>query len=91
MCAACHDGVDGYRDRLPKHLTPNVRENSAHRDSEPADLRNAGSLALTADKQRLESIRRGCLRTAMYPKHLLREDNVRDLVVYLGTLRGENR
>ncbi len=89
MCSTCH-GVDGYRDRLPEHLTPKVRENIARLDPNPPDLRNAAGLALATDKQRFESIRHGHLRSSMQPlpKQVLSDDDIFALLAYLALIRG---
>lgn len=89
LCSTCH-GVDGDRDRLPPGLTPNVRENIARLDPGPPDLRRAGGLTLTTDKQRFEAIRRGHLRSSMQPlpRDLLSDDDIASLLAYLALLRG---
>jgi mono/diheme cytochrome c family protein len=88
MCSTCH-GIDGYRDRLPEHLTSNVRENIAHLDPQPADLRNAAGLTLATDKQRFEAIRHGRLRSAMHPlsKEILSDEDILSLLAYLASIR----
>ncbi|MGC3975956.1 MAG: cytochrome c [Nitrospira sp.] len=89
LCSTCH-GVDGHKGRLPPHLTPNIRDNIAHLDPAPADLRQATALTLTTDKQRFEIIRRGHLRTAMYPlsKDTLSNEEILALLPYLASIRG---
>lgn len=89
ICSTCH-GIDGDRDRLPPHLSPNVRENIARLNPKPPDLRNAGSLTLTTDKQRFESIRHGHLRSSMQPlsRETLSDDDIVSLLSYLASIRG---
>lgn len=89
LCSTCH-GVDGYRDRLPAHLSQNTRENIAHLNPAPPDLRQAAALTLTTDKQRFEAIRHGHLRTAMYPlsKETLPDEEILALLPYLASIRG---
>lgn len=53
----------------------------------PANLRDAATLKSQNDDDRFRSIKRGHPGTAMYPKTLLRDEDIRDLVAYLGTLR----
>ncbi|QOJ36055.1 MAG: cytochrome c [Nitrospira sp.] len=92
LCSTCH-GIDGYRDRLPPQLSPNIRENIGRLDPPPADLRRAETLTLTTDKQRFEAIRHGHLRTAMYPlsKESLSDEEILSLLPYLAALRGTAR
>lgn len=89
LCSTCH-GVDGYRDRLPAHLSQNTRENIVHLSPAPSDLRQASALTLTTDKQRFEAIRHGHLRTAMYPlsKETLSDEEILALLPYLASIRG---
>jgi mono/diheme cytochrome c family protein len=89
ICSTCH-GVDGDRNRLPRHLTPNVRENIAGLDPKPPDLRHAGSLTLTTDKQRFASIRHGHLRSSMQPlsREVLSDDDIVSILAYLASIRG---
>ena len=89
LCSTCH-GIDGYRDRLPAQLSPNIRENIERLNPAPPDLRQAAALTLTSDKQRFESIRHGHLRTAMYPlsKEALSDEEILALLPYLASIRG---
>ena len=57
----------------------------------PANLRNPGTLKSRNDEDRFRSIKLGHPGTAMYPKNLLRDEDIRDLIAYLATLRGKNR
>ena len=53
----------------------------------PANLRDPSTLKSQNDEDRYHSIKRGHPGTAMYPKTLLRDEDVRDLIAYLATLR----
>lgn len=89
LCSTCH-GVDGHKGQLPPHLTQHIRDNIAHLDPAPADLRQTTALTLTTDKQRFEIIRHGHLRTAMYPlsKETLSDEDILALLSYLASIRG---
>ena len=89
LCSTCH-GVDGHKGQLPPHLTQHIRDNIAHLDPAPADLRQARTLTLTTDKQRFEIIRHGHLRTAMYPisKDTISDEEILALLPYLASIRG---
>ncbi|MEP7153036.1 MAG: cytochrome c [Nitrospira sp.] len=89
VCSTCH-GVDGDRDLLPAHLSQNTRENIAHLNPAPPDLRQAAALTLTTDKQRFEAIRHGHLRTAMYAlsQETLSDEEILAILPYLASIRG---
>ena len=55
----------------------------------PANLRDPAILKSQNDEDRFRSIKRGHPDTAMYPKTLLRDEDIRDLVAYLSTLRNQ--
>jgi mono/diheme cytochrome c family protein len=90
ICSSCH-GIDGYRDRLPEHLTQNARTSIAGLDPKPTDLRNPAGLTLTTDKQRFDAIRHGRLRTAMHPlpTEALSDEDILSLLAYLASIRGK--
>lgn len=88
-CAICH-GIDGQLTRRPP-----ISKDLAHRldtlPAPPANLRDPASLTSQNDEDRFLSIKRGHPGTAMYPKALLRDEDIRDLVAYLATLRASSR
>ncbi len=89
LCSTCH-GIDGDRNRLPSQLTKNIRENIERLSPAPPDLRQGTTLSLSTDKQRVEAIRHGHLRTAMYPlsKEALSDQEILMLLPYLASIRG---
>ena len=89
LCSTCH-GVDGHKGQWPPHLSSHIRDNIAHLNPAPADLRQAAALTLTTDKQRFEIIRHGHLRTAMYPLSMdtLSDEEILALLPYLASIRG---
>ncbi len=84
-CAVCH-GIEGHL-----HRRPPISKDLANRldalPAPPADLRDPATLKSQNDEDRFRSIKRGHPGTAMYPKTLLQDDDIRDLVAYLATLR----
>jgi cytochrome c553 len=44
-------------------------------------------LKSTTDEDRFRSVKQGHVGTAMFPKKLMSDDDIRDLVAYLGVLR----
>jgi mono/diheme cytochrome c family protein len=91
ICSSCH-GIDGYRDRIPEHLTENARNSIAGLTPQPADLRNSAGLTLRTDKQRFDAIRHGHLRSAMHPlsKETLSDDDILSLLAYLASIRSKD-
>lgn len=91
ICSSCH-GIDGYRDRIPDHLTENARNSIAGLTPQPADLRNSTSLTLRTDKQRFDAIRHGRLRSTMHPlsKETLSDDDILSLLAYLASIRNKD-
>ncbi len=87
-CSTCH-GVDGVREHLPAHLSPNLRKNVEAMTPPPSDLRNQATLTLTTDKQRFDLVRHGRLRSAMHPvsEEALPDEQILVLLAYLATLR----
>jgi cytochrome c553 len=88
-CAICH-GIDGHLENRPP-ISMDLAEKLDRLPVPPANLRDAAGLKSQNDQDRFRSIKLGHPGTAMYPKNLLRDDDIRDLVAYLATLRGENR
>jgi mono/diheme cytochrome c family protein len=91
ICSSCH-GIDGYRDRIPEHLTENARNSIAGLTPQPSDLRNSGGLTLRTDKQRFDAIRHGRLRSAMHPlpKETLSDEDILSLLAYLASIRSKD-
>lgn len=83
-CAICH-GIEGHLNTRPPMSADLIRRLDAL-PAPPADLRNPATLRSQNDEDRYRSIKLGHLGTAMYPKTLLRDEDIRDLVAYLATL-----
>ncbi len=83
-CAMCH-GIEGHLHTRPPMSVDLVRRLDAL-PAPPADLRNPATLRSQNDEDRYRSIKLGHPGTAMYPKTLLRDEDIRDLVAYLATL-----
>jgi len=84
-CAMCH-GIEGHLDRRP----PTSKDLAKRLDAlpaPPANLRDPATLKSQNDEDRYRSIKLGHPGTAMYPKTLLRDEDIRDLVAYLAVLR----
>lgn len=88
-CAVCH-GVEGRLKRKPQ-MSDELQQKIARLRPPPANLRNPASLKSENDRDRFRSIKYGHPGTAMFPKNLLRDDDVWDLVAYLQTLRRDGR
>ncbi|MCW5788207.1 MAG: cytochrome c [Nitrospira sp.] len=88
-CAICH-GIEGHLDRRPP-ISKDLAQRLDALPAPPADLRNPAALKAENDEDRFLSIKRGHPGTAMYPKTLLRDEDIRDLVAYLATLRDGGR
>lgn len=86
-CAICH-GIEGHLNRRPP-MSADLAKRLDALPAAPANLRNPANLKSQNDEDRFRSIRRGHPGTAMYPKTLLRDEDIRDLIAYLGTLRGK--
>lgn len=88
-CAVCH-GIEGHlHSRPPMSADLAARLNALPRP--PADLRNPATLTSENDEDRYRSIKLGHPGTAMYPKPLLRDEDIRDLIAYLTMLREGKR
>ncbi|MBM4132828.1 MAG: c-type cytochrome [Nitrospira sp.] len=85
VCFYCH-GVDAHPDRLPK-LAPETAAYIARLDPKPPQLREPKGLKATSDKERFRLIREGHVGTGMLPDTSLSDQDVRDLLAYLATLR----
>lgn len=88
-CAICH-GIEGHLNRRPPISKDLVNRLDAL-PAPPANLREPAGLKSQNDEDRFLSIKRGHPGTAMYPKTLLRDDDIRDLVAYLATLQEKGR
>ncbi len=88
-CAICH-GIDGHlRSRPPMSADLVARLNALPHP--PANLRDPAALTSQNDEDRYRSIKLGHPGTAMYPKNLLRDEDIRDLIAYLSLLREGGR
>lgn len=88
-CAICH-GIEGHlQSRPPMSADLVARLNALPHP--PADLRNPAALTSQNDEDRYRSIKLGHPGTAMYPKTLLRDEDIRDLIAYLAILREGGR
>ena len=88
-CAICH-GIEGHLNRRPPMSADLIKRLDAL-PAPPANLRDSATLKSQNDEDRYRSIKRGHPGTAMYPKTLLRDEDIRDLVAYLATLRETGR
>ena len=88
-CAICH-GIEGHLDRRPP-ISKDLAQRLDALPAPPANLRDPAALKAENDEDRFRSIKRGHPGTAMYPKTLLRDEDIRDLVAYLATLRDGGR
>jgi len=84
-CAICH-GIEGHVHRRPP-MSADLAKRLDALPAPPANLRDPATLKSQNDEDRYHSIKRGHPGTAMYPKTLLRDEDVRDLIAYLATLR----
>lgn len=84
-CAICH-GIEGHLNTRPP-MSADLMKRLDALPAPPADLRNPAALRSQNDEDRYRSIKLGHPGTAMYPKTLLRDEDIRDLVAYLATLR----
>ncbi len=86
-CAICH-GIEGHLNNRPPMSADLIKRLDAL-PAPPANLRDPATLKSQNDEDRFRSIKHGHPGTAMYPKTLLRNEDIRDLVAYLGTLRNQ--
>ncbi len=84
-CASCH-GVDGDPARRPS-MNKETAAVIAKLKPPPADLRAPDQLRLLSEQQRFKAIRKGHPGTAMLPDPSLSDQDIRDLLAYLGQLR----
>jgi mono/diheme cytochrome c family protein len=83
-CAVCH-GIDGHLNRRPP-ISGALAKKLDRLPAPPANLRNPATLRSRNDEDRFRSIKLGHRGTAMYPKNLLRDEDIHDLIAYLATL-----
>jgi mono/diheme cytochrome c family protein len=85
-CYVCH-GLQGNPSRPPK-LAAKLREELARLQPPPTDLRNVAALKSADDLERFRTIKYGHPGTAMFPKPLLRDEDIWDLIAYVDSLAG---
>jgi mono/diheme cytochrome c family protein len=85
-CFVCH-GVEGHLHRKP-NMSADLRKKLSRLQPPPPNLRDPATLKVQDDYDRFRSIKYGHQGTAMFPKQLLRDDDIWDLIAYLATLRG---
>ena len=88
-CAICH-GIEGHLESRPPMSADLVARLNAL-PHPPADLRHPATLNSQNDEDLYRSIKLGHQGTAMYPKTLLRDEDIRDLIAYLILLREGGR
>lgn len=88
-CAICH-GIEGHLDRRPP-ISKDLAQRLDALPAPPTNLRDPAALKSQTDEDRFLSIKRGHPGTAMYPKTLLRDEDIRDLIAYLAILRENSR
>src|SRR5690606_2011238 len=85
ICHYCH-GVDGVIDRKPK-LEPETQAVAARLAASAPDLCNRAALTLKDNKARFRAIREGHPGSGMFPDTTLSDQDIRDVLAYLATLR----
>lgn len=85
ICHYCH-GLDGMIDRKPK-LEPETNSVVARLGAAAPDLRNRAALTLKDNKARFHAIREGHPGSGMFPDTTLSDQDIRDILAYLATLR----
>lgn len=85
ICHYCH-GVDGLTDKRPA-LAPDTKGVIERLNPPPADLRNPDHLRLKDDKARFHAIRDGHPGSGMFPDKTLSDQDIKDVLAYLATLR----
>ncbi|MBX3235804.1 MAG: cytochrome c [Nitrospiraceae bacterium] len=88
-CYICH-GLEGNPANRPK-LSDKLRQELARLQPPPTDLRNLDQLKTSDDLERFRSIKYGHPGTAMFPKKLLRDEDIWDLIAYIDTLPNAKR
>jgi mono/diheme cytochrome c family protein len=85
ICHYCH-GVDGHLSRRPQ-LSPETQGVIDRLSSPPADLRRAETLHLRDDTARFHIVRDGHPGSGMFPDTTLTDQDIKDVLAYLATLR----
>lgn len=85
ICHYCH-GIDGVIDRKPK-LEPETQAVVARLGAAAPDLRNRAALTLKDNKARFRTIREGHPGSGMFPDTTLSDQDIKDVLAYLATLR----
>jgi mono/diheme cytochrome c family protein len=89
ICHYCH-GQNGDPEHLPE-LRPETLRTIRGLRPQPPDLRRSEALKLKSDRQRFVIIRDGHEGTGMLPDTTLSNQEIRDVVAYLATLRDTAR
>ena len=88
ICYYCH-GQNGDPENLPE-LQPTTLQVIHELRPRPPDLRRTRELKLKSDRERFLIIRNGHEGTGMLPDTTLSDQEIRDVVAYLATLRPTN-
>lgn len=89
ICYYCH-GRNGDPEKLPD-LKPETLRTVRGLHPQPPDLRRPKTLKLENDNERFLIIREGHEGTGMLPDTTLSNQEIRDVVAYLATLRATNK
>lgn len=89
ICYYCH-GQNGDSENLPQ-LEPKTLRLIRGLRPQPPDLRRSRELKLKSDKERFLIIREGHEGTGMLPDTTLSNQEIRDVVAYLATLRATKK
>lgn len=89
ICYFCH-GQNGDPENLPE-LKPETLRTVRGLRPHPPDLRRPKTLKLKSDSQRFLTIQDGHEGTGMLPDTTLSNQEIRDVVAYLATLRAANK
>lgn len=85
ICHYCH-GIDGFSNQRPQ-LEPDTRGVIDRLNPPPADLRKPDRLRLKDDQSRFQAIREGHPGTGMFPDSTLSDQDIKDVLAYLASLR----
>jgi mono/diheme cytochrome c family protein len=88
ICHYCH-GQNGDLENLPE-LKPETLRTIRGLRPHPPDLRRPKELKLKSDRERFLIVREGHEGTGMLPDTTLSNQEIRDVVAYLATLRATN-
>ena len=89
ICHFCH-GQNGDPEDLPE-LKPETLRTVRGLRPQPPDLRRPKALKLKSDSQRFLIIREGHEGTGMLPDTTLSNQEIRDVIAYLATLRAADK